>query len=187
MPTTESTAGLSEHELAELDAFLLSEGCDEETLSVDEVHGFVTALIAGPEEIARDEWLEAAWGEPQFPDDATRERMTQLMLRLYDEVREALESRAPFEPLSVEIEDEKGEQVVVYEGWCYGFMLGMEMQEVDWDALPKEEQGLIAPMAQLALLNNEDEPAMDDEEYASWVELLPGAVTALYVYWHADA
>jgi hypothetical protein len=39
-------------------------------------------------------------------------------------------------------------------------------------------------MAQLALLNSDEEPEMDDEEYESWVELLPGAVLGLYSYWH---
>ena len=43
---------------------------------------------------------------------------------------------------------------------------------------------LSAPMAQLALLGSEEEPNMDETEYDSWVELIPGAVMGLYRLWH---
>lgn len=178
-----SAVQLNEDELAELDAFLLSELCDDDTLSVDEVHGYLTALIVADDKSKPAQWLETAWGEPNFSDDAMRERMTALMLRLHDDLAAGLAAGQTFEPLVVEVEDE-GEDVIAYEGWCFGFMLGVEQQQQRWEALAKDEQGLLTPIAQLALLNSEEPPDMDEEEYDSWVELIPGAVTALYRRWH---
>jgi uncharacterized protein len=181
------TPHLNDDELAELDAFLLSDACDDEVLSVDEVHGFLTALLVGPQPLAQEEWLEQAWGEPQFADAAEREHMRELMLRLYRDIDATLQEGHDFEPLAVEIEEE-GEAVVAFEGWCFGFMLGVESCQEEWDKLPTAEENLLAPMAQLALLNSDEElepeMEMDDEEYESWVELLPGAVLGLYSYWH---
>jgi len=167
---------LSEQELTELDAFLLSEACDEEALTIDEAHGFLTALVVGPVPLAAEEWLVEVWREPAFADEEEARRMTDLMLRLYNEIAVTIASGRPFEPLVVEEEDE-GEVFEVYEGWCFGFILGVELHQSHWEGLPKEQQSLMAPIAQLALLASE-------EEYRAWVELLPGAVAGLYAFWH---
>lgn len=174
---------LNDDELAELDTFLLSDACDDEVLSVDEVHGFLTALQVGPRSMPESEWLTMAWGEPKFTDEAQQQHLQGLMLRLNSDLEASLKEGLDFEPLAVEVEEE-GEAVVAFEGWCFGFMLGVETCQAEWDKLPKGEESLLAPMAQLALLNSDEEPEMDDEEYESWVELIPGAVLGLYSYWH---
>ena len=183
-----ANTGLSEEELVELDDFLLSEACDDDALSVDEAHGFLTALIVGPKAVARDEWLVAVWGQPHFADEEQAKQMTDKLVRLYDNIEATLREGYPFEPLVVE-EEEEGEIFEAYEGWCFGFMLGVEEQEEQWSPLPKDAQALLAPMGQLALLTSdeeEEEPDMDEAEYEDWVELLPGAVTGLYAFWHGN-
>lgn len=178
-----STPGLiSEEELGELDSFLLSDACDE-ALAVDEAHGYLTALIVGPSQIESEEWMTAVWGQPRFADDAQREQMTGLLHRMYDDIAATLQAGLDFEPLAIEVEEE-GELLEAYEGWCFGFMLGVGHDEEAWAELPKDEQPLMAPISQLALLHGDDEIEMDDEEYTSWVELLPGAVLGLYSYFH---
>lgn len=177
------TQTLNDDELAELDSFLLSDACDDEVLSVDEVHGFLTALQVGPQPMDEAEWLPLAWDKPQFADAAQQQHLTELMRRLNSDIEATLKQGHDFEPLAVEVEEE-GEEVIAFEGWCFGFMLGVETCQTEWDKLPKAEENLLAPMAQLALLNSDDEPQMDEDEYESWVELLPGAVLGLYSYWH---
>ena len=179
------TPSLNDDELAELDAFLLSDACDDEVLSVDEVHGFLTALQVGPKSMPESDWLEMAWDKPQFADEVQREHLLELMQRLYRDIDVTLKEGHDFEPLAVEVEEE-GEAVVAFEGWCFGFMLGVETCQSEWDSLPKAEENLLAPMAQLTLLNGDEEPEMDDDEYEAWVELLPGAVLGLYSYWHGE-
>ncbi|MDH5785677.1 MAG: YecA family protein [Chromatiales bacterium] len=174
---------LNDSELAQLDDFLLSEACDDETLTVDEVHGLLSALLVGPHAPDESEWLVMSWGEPNFVDEAQQQQMLGLMRRLCRDIEVTLQTGRDFEPLAVEIE-ENGMIVVAYEGWCYGFMLGVESAQDVWDTLPKDEGNLLAPMAQLALLNSDEEPEMDEDEYEQWVELLPGAVMGLYSYWH---
>lgn len=181
--STDLDTPLNETELAELDEFLLSEACDEDALSIDEAHGFLTALLVTPQPPAEAKWMSGVWGQPDFAGDNDRQRMTSLLHRLYNEIVSTLKARRDFEPLVIETEDQ-GEILEAYEGWCFGFMLGVEEQQTLWDELPKNEQNLVAPMAQLALLVSDEETDMDDEEYDSWVELLPGAVMGLYAYWH---
>lgn len=177
-------APLSEDELVEIDSFLLSDVCDGAALSIDEVHGFLTALIVSAEPVAQEEWLAAVWGEPQFADEAQKQRMTGLLLRLYAEIAATLEAGRSFEPLVVEVEED-GEVAEAHEGWCFGFMLGVAQHQALWDRLVGDEKTLVEPMAQLALLNSEEEPTMSEEEYASWVELIPGSVMGLYQFWRS--
>lgn len=176
---------MTEDEINELDSFLLSDACPEEALSIEEAHGFLTALILTPSQSDRDKWMPVIWGQPLFRDEEQRHRLEGLFSALYSEIATILQRREPFEPMVVEMEEE-GQLVESYEGWCYGFMLGVEQNQAQWQELPKSAQGLLAPMAQLALLADTEEDEMGEEEYSQWVELIPGAVMGLYDLWHGD-
>ena len=176
---------LNDDELAELDDFLLSDACDDETLSVDEVHGMLTALQIGPQAMAEVDWLSLAWGSPQFVDETQQQRMLDMMRRLNHDIETTLEAGVDFEPLAVEVEED-GEIVVTFDGWGFGFMVGVATCQEQWDQLPPDEENLLAPMAQLALLSSDEEAEMEEDEYDSWVELLPGAVLGLNSYWHSN-
>ena len=176
---------LSEDEYTELDDFLCAGDEEEERLPVDEAHGFMTAIIAGHAPMETDTLLESVWGQPVFADEAERERMTGLLLRLFREISVTLKAGRSFEPLVVEIEEE-GATLVAHEGWCFGFMLAVSGDEERWSQMPKHEQSLLGPIARLALLHVEDEPEIDEEEYELLVELLPGAVAGLNAYWESN-
>lgn len=174
---------LNEDELEVLDNFLLSDACDDDALAIDEAHGFLTAMLLPPAKDGQDAWMNRIWGQPNFVDEAQREQLTALLQRMYDDIAVTLSARRDFEPLVVEVEDE-GEVIEAHEGWCFGFMLGTELNTELWEALPKNEQDLVVPMAQLALLYTEEEGDMDEDEYLDWLDLIPGAVMGLYAYWH---
>ena len=182
-----NTDALSEDEFAELDNFLLAQE-EGEGISVDEVHGFVTAFIVGPESSGQDNWLSQAWGEPVFADGSEKDYMTGIMQRMYAEIETVLQQGLRFEPLIIEEEDESGELLEAYEGWSLGFMRHLAEQHERWDDLPKKEQELLAPIAKLALLGtDEGEAGMEEDEYEMCTELLPGTVAGLFAYWHPEA
>jgi len=176
-------AQLTDDEFSELDSFLLAADEGEDRLTVDEAHGYLTALTVGPEMTACDEWLEAVWGSPLFSDVESEARMRGYLIRMQQEIATALTSETIFEPMMLEEID--GDEVLEsYEGWCFGFMLGVASQTDHWEQLPKAEQTLLAPIAKLALLHDdEEENDMEDEEYDAWIEMLPGSVVGLYNYW----
>lgn len=175
---------LSNDELAELDQFLLSADDDEERLPIDEAHGYLTALVVS--NALQDEWLEAVWGVPRFTNDEEAGHMTQLIQRMRQEIVDSLAHHRPFDPLVIEEEDEQGEVVEAYEGWCFGFMRAVADDQQCWEELSKSEQELLTPIAKLAMLCAEEEPQIDEDEYSDCVELLPGAVAGLYQHWHGD-
>lgn len=172
---TEANTALTADELVELDEFLLDE--DGECLAIDEAHGYLTALIVSNTEIETAAMLEAILGEAKSP-----EKISQLLLRMYQEIASDLKSGKPFEPMVIE-EEEDGETFEVYEGWCYGFMMAVSEYEEEWAELSKDGRSLLEPIATLALLR-EEELDIDDEEYSGWVGLLAGSVSGLYAEAH---
>jgi len=184
--SSELNGPLSDEELTALDNFLLSDRGHGEMMPIDEAHGYLTALVVSHDQAGQSEWLSAIWGEPEFADIAEEKGMTHYLLCMRSEIEEMLKSGSPYEPLVIE-EEEDGEVVEAYEGWCLGFIHAVADHQESWDKLEKNEQELLTPIAKIALLLNEEEPDMDNEEYEACVELLPGAVAGLYTYWEDAA
>jgi len=181
--TSEQRIPLSDEEIIELDNYLLSIEETEERLTVDEAHGFISALVVACSTVEEDEWMEAIWGLPAFDSDDQKQHMTELLRRMRNEVLDTLKQGKHFEPLIAEFEEDD-EEFVSYEGWCYGFMLGVSLMHTEWEKLPKNEQELLAPIARISLLTEEEEHELDDEELEMLIELLPGSVVGLFNFWH---
>jgi uncharacterized protein YecA (UPF0149 family) len=59
---------LSDAEFDELDDFLLSDRCADDVMTMDTLHGYLTALAIGPQEVLMAEWLPRVWGSrPETP------------------------------------------------------------------------------------------------------------------------
>ena len=54
---------LSDKEFDELDSFLLGDQSPEDSMTMDHLHGYLTAIAIGPEPITPAEWLPRIWGE----------------------------------------------------------------------------------------------------------------------------
>ncbi len=184
--TTSIEQTLSTEELTILDDFLLARAEESEALMVDEVHGYVTAAVLAGCPLD-DEARTAIWGEQAFSDAEEGQKMNGLLLKMEADISHILDSQAHFEPLVIEEEDEDGELIEAYDGWCYGFMASVSNQPKCWEALPKHERELLSPIATLALIDSDEGLDIDEEEYQSWVEMLPGSVSGLFDYFQSQA
>jgi len=174
---------LTEDELAELDNFLLSGSEGGNRMPVDEAHGFIAALIISHLPIEQKAWQSAVWGTPVFADETEKKHMSDLLQRMQNDIALTLKMGQIFEPLVIEEEDENGEITEDYAGWCIGFMHAITCQQEHWDCLQKNELELLSPIAKLALIDEDEDLEMDDDEYEMCTELIPGTVAGLYSYW----
>ncbi len=169
-------SALSDEELIKLDELLSAS--EDEALGIDEAHGYLSALIVRDMQIDQAEWLEQIIEEHDKHPETIG-----LLIRLHEEIKTSLQNSARFEPMIIE-EEIDGEICEAYEGWCFGFMLGVTQHQTLWDELPSNKEELLAPIAQLALLYSEEEIDLSEDEYEDCVELIPGAVSSLYEHWH---
>ena len=155
---------LSDKEFDELDAFLLSDRTSDDAMTMDTLHGFLTAILIGPETIMPSEWLPKVWGddasaEPQWKNPKETERITGLIMRFMNEIAITFEvAPKEFEPLFCEAEHE-GETLIDAEAWCWGFWEGMELRPGSWEAIWSSD---LAPLMRPIYLLGADE--IDEKE-----------------------
>lgn len=131
---------LSDKEFDELDKFLLSDRCADDGMAMDALHGYLTALVIGPEEVPLAEWLPQVWGDdadatPTFKNDKEYERIVGLIARFMNEIAITLEvAPKEYEPLFCEHEWE-GKPVLDGEAWAWGFTEGINLRTEAWEPI----------------------------------------------------
>ncbi|MBS1169842.1 MAG: hypothetical protein H6R01_760 [Burkholderiaceae bacterium] len=156
---------LSDQEFDELDQFLLSERCPDGAMTMDSLHGFLTAIVIGPEAIPMSEWLPHVWGDtskaPAFKSKKEQERILRLILRYMNEIAITFEvAPKEFEPLFCE-HDWEGKTLLDGEAWAYGFWLAMSLRVDAWKPIWESEQAPL--MRPIYLLGADD---IEEEELA---------------------
>jgi uncharacterized protein len=155
---------LSDKEFDELDRFLLSDRCGDDVMTMDALHGYLTALAIGPEAVPPAEWLPRVWGAlpedvPQFKTAKECERITGLIARFMNEIAITFEvAPKEFEPLFCEHEWH-GKPVLDGEAWAWGFWEGMNLREAAWQPIRDSN---IAPLLRPIYLLGAEE--IEEEE-----------------------
>jgi uncharacterized protein len=129
---------LNDAEVEELDHFLLYAEGLEESMSISELDGFLTAIVIGPSMVAPSEWIRWVWdmerGErsPEFKDAAQASRIVELLMRHMNGIARTLdEAPQEFEPLLME-NPNQGDPIPILDEWCTGFMKGVEIDSSEW-------------------------------------------------------
>jgi uncharacterized protein len=136
---------LTEKEFDELDSFLMSDRCGDETMPMDALHGYLTAIAIGPEPVDADEWLPRIWGPsaddaPEFRNEEQSARIRELVVRSLQEIVVTFEvAPRDFEPL-FSVHQWKGKEVLDAEAWCWGFLEGVSLRMNAWQVLRASAQ-----------------------------------------------
>jgi uncharacterized protein len=128
-----SNAPLNDDEYDQLDDLLAAIG--PHSMDVSRLEGYLTALVAGPVEVAQETWLPQVWGGAAGTAEATT-----LVLRHHDYMRVWMQKDpASFEPIY-----ECGGNWTA-EAWCAGFMAGMALGGEAWAPLRAQQPALLLP------------------------------------------
>ena len=131
---------LSDDEFDQLDEFLLSDRCPEDSMTMDSLHGFLTAIHIGPEPVAISEWLPHVWGSeagglPKFSSKKEQLEISDLILRFMQEIALTFEvAPKEYKPLFCEHEW-NGKMLIDAEGWAMGFWVGVNLRPTAWEPI----------------------------------------------------
>jgi uncharacterized protein len=183
---------LSEKEFDELDQFLLGERTPEDAMTLDHLHGYLTAIAIGPDTIMPSEWIPRIWGEdgnqaPKYKNEKEADRIFNLIMRFYNEVVITFEvAPKEFEPLFVEHEHE-GKALLNAEAWCWGFWEGMELHAGSWDEIWESDiAGLMRPIYLLGAdeIQEEELPEVEDPVKAhKLAQDIEANLPAIHKFW----
>lgn len=135
---------------------------DKRTMNLEQLDGFLAAVVCGPEDIPQREYLRVIWGDDIINEDAFAAQplladFVSLVARHRDVIVHALQSGDVVMP--VLLEDKDG--IARANDWATGFMRGMELRRKNWSALLGDEEhgGSVVPIFALAHEHDPD-PAM---------------------------
>ena len=149
---------LTDAELDRLGDFLKS--CKGgKAMNLEELDGFFSALIAGPEPVMPSEYNREVFGGEmsevvEFSSLDEAQEILNLMMRHWNKIASTLYKGEIHVPLI--FEDEKGE--LHGNDWARGFMRGMQMRHDGWAELINDEKygGSLIPMMMLYHEHDED-------------------------------
>lgn len=125
----------SDHALDRLDVLLHALPVENMPMSLSELDGYVTGILACPYMIAPSEWLPHVWGETgeaDFPDQETAEETIAAVMAHYNSVAEAM-NRSPWIAPIYEVDPNSDE--TLWEPWVDGFTRAMALTPDAWDRL----------------------------------------------------
>jgi uncharacterized protein len=183
---------LSDKDFNELDKFLLSDRTADDAMTMDTLHGYLTAIAIGPETIMPAEWLPKVWGgepgsEPVWKSKKESDRITELIMRFMNEVLVTFEvAPKEFEPLFCEHEHEN-QTLIDAEAWCWGFCEGMDLRPGSWEAIwNAPEAALMRPIYLLGADEIEEAELAEVEDPVKAHKLaleVEANLPAIYKFW----
>ncbi len=180
---------ITDAEVEELENFLFSAQVPEESMTLSEIDGFLTALAVGPVVVPPIEWLPVIWqGEgPVFESPAEVERVLGLLLALNARIVETIQKDELAPMFNIEPQDD-GSELMTPDGWCWGFMQGVLLREEAWKPLMDSEEGeMIDPIAMIAgggrempeFAEIQDSP----EDYEEFLDMISGSALDIHDFW----
>lgn len=154
--------------------------------SISELDGFLTALLSGPEPVSPSVWLPAIWrGQlPTFASEDELQHLTDLLIRhmntLADNLYDHPEDFAPIYELG---EEEDGEEQVIVDEWCYGYMRAVQMHEKRWQPLFEQQAELLAPMLVFSGYALDEDEQPDSADLDLLRESIVDSVFAVRDFW----
>jgi len=174
---------------------LLGRFDNKRSMNLEQLDGFLAALICGPEIVRPSEYLPVICGddmvlEGSFGAQSVLQDFLSLIMRHWNVIADTLHSGDVFLPLL--LEDDEG--VTHANDWATGFRRGMEFHKEQWAALLSDEQhgGLLVPIFALA---HEHDPNPEMRPYKEAIsaeqreKLIVGAaagVIGIYGYFEAQ-
>jgi uncharacterized protein len=145
---------LTDTELDHLSAVLARFG-DKHSMNLEQLDGFLAALICGPELVPPSKCLPMIWGNRTvFEDASSAQEFLSLIMRHWNAIADTLNSGEVYLPLL--LEDESG--IAHGNDWASGFLRGMEFGKEDWTLLLDDEDygGSLVAIFALANEHNAD-------------------------------
>ena len=183
---------LTDSQIDQLDAYLLSENVHEEALDYIALHGYLCALAISPIPLPENEWLEQVMAEkPVLENSAERHEMLNLIRQEFAFLRECLESDQDIDlPCDLTLElDQEDDCLLEY--WAQGFMGLIFSQEDAWFSQQEEDVAECLLPFMLAAKLDEDEELeelrLQPEFCQQLCEQIPELLQDLYLLFRVPA
>ena len=175
-------------DLDRLDALLQALPQDQMPMSLSELNGYLTGILAAPDLIMPSEWLDGVWSEDgagELPDPATAEKLVPAVMEHYNDIAALIYTEGWIEPI---YEEDPNSGETLWEPWIDGFTRAMGLRPAQWLAVaegPNEDAALalnmIIVMQDIGIGTTELSEAEIDEIDRDGPDLIPNLIANILV------
>lgn len=125
----------TDEDLDHLDTLLQALPQDQFPMTVSELNGYLTGVLASKSLIPPSEWLPGVWaeeGQSDFPDLAAAEATIGAVMNHYNQTSALINDGGWIEPI---YEEDVNSGETLYEPWVDGFVRAMQLREAEWLAI----------------------------------------------------
>lgn len=170
---------LTNSDMAFLEQMLLKYQTEYSPANLSSLHGFLTAIVSGPNMLPPSYWLPQLWGEeemqPDWEEMAEVERfMGALFTMMNNIVSMLMESSQKFS--AIFIGDHSYTDV---SSWCFGYIDGIGLDDEAWDELPEHLIMKVKFLDELSVV----EQRVTGKERIALNDKVVGIAEELHAYW----
>ncbi len=150
--TATAATPLTDAEIAHLEFLLATPAFAKQSMGLDEIQGFVCAIVSGPERVAPEQWLPAVLGNPDYESAEQAQEVKGLLLRFHQEIVADLNAGESLGLVLNLDESAAAEGGYDYGAWCQAYIDGVEFSKVPWVEAGDDEEinDLLFPISLLA-------------------------------------
>jgi len=132
---------LTDEELDFLERFLSGNAVCEDAMDSVMLHGFLTAVISGPNAILPGAILPWVWDarhatrQPRFLSAGRARKVTGLIFQYWNDINDTLNHCPDLFELPLHTTVYAGEEVPILDAWCEGYCKGIDVDREAWEPL----------------------------------------------------
>lgn len=140
-PDPELNDPLTDEELDFLARFLSGNAVCDDAMDAVMLHGFLTAVISGPNVITPGAILPWIWDaryatrQPRFLSAGRARKVTGLIFQYWNDINDSLNHCPDLFELPLHATVHGGEEVPVLDEWCQGYCKGIDIDWAAWEPL----------------------------------------------------
>jgi uncharacterized protein len=177
----ERSSKLTQPELLRLQRILRSRANGDSTMGLSRAHGFLTAIVSGPEDFEADEWSRLIFDEPVFDDSVQAQDILGLIMRLHADIGQALTVAGRYSPLLEFHQTPHAGMAYASDEWCGGYLSAMALWS---EPLPRALGESLEPLFLIANSRGQSRHALRAANHETLCASLPSMVDAVCHHWH---
>jgi uncharacterized protein len=183
---------LTDEEFDFLERFLSSNAVCDDAMDAVMLHGFLTAVISGPNVIMPSTILPWIWDaghatrQPRFLSAGRARKVTGLIIQYWNDVNNTLNHCPDLFSPPLHSTEWKGEEILILDEWCEGYCKGIDLDREAWEPLIERHPSWFNVILLFGTASGYEDLVQRDytvEQRRSFANLLTASALNIHQYW----
>lgn len=183
---------LTDEEFVFLERFLSSNAVCDDAMDAVMLHGFLTAVISGPNMVMPSAMLPWIWDarhatrQPRFLSAGRARKVSGLIIQYWNDINNTLNHYPDLFQPPLHTTEWEGEEILVLDEWCEGYCKGIDIDREAWEPLLERHPEWFNVVLLFGTASGYQDLAQRDytvEQRRSFANLLTASALNIHRYW----